>query len=49
MLIEGWRGRAPSDAITKAVKQAFKDHPDATAEQLAVHARAIVKTMRAKK
>jgi hypothetical protein len=49
MVIEGWRGRPPSEAIKLAVKQAFKQHPDATAEQLAAHARVILKSERAKK
>jgi hypothetical protein len=44
ILIEGWRGRAPDDdTVKKAIKQAFKNNPHDTAEQLAERAKAIIK------
>ena len=43
-------GRSPNeDAIKQAIKQAFKDHPGATVEQLADYAKALIQTSRKRK
>jgi hypothetical protein len=41
--------RRDPDRSREAVKQAFKNHPDATAEQLADHAKALLQSARRRK